>query len=60
LAGTSQAFGVERMNVLALTIFFSTLSNHGVEWEGAAAAWLLAFIADVGLVAYLIFRLTGG
>ena len=43
------------MNVLALTVLVHIFAKHGMMWDGATAAWILAVIMDVALYAWLIY-----
>jgi len=47
------------MIILTTTLFLHVLAKHGILWEGAGAAWLLAAICDTGIylfIAYCIWK----
>lgn len=48
------------MLILATAVLARVLAKQGMLWEGVGAAYLLALILDAGLIAFLIYRVTGG
>lgn len=46
--------------LILCTAFFAWIlaAKCGIQWEGAAAAYILALFCDAVLIAFLIFRLT--
>lgn len=47
------------MNVLALAVLVHIFAIHGMQWEGAASAWMLAVLLDVVLYVYLVYSYFG-
>lgn len=47
------------MIILSTTLLFHVLAKHGWIWEGVAAAWFFAMLADASLLAFLIYHIWG-